>query len=1251
MRGTLRRALIGSGTAVLAIGSVLFGFLTPAAQASPRPHTTTTTGGSYVAVTPARIADTRSGSGMPYAGQTLSAGGTLNVQVTGAGGVPTTNVCAAVLNVTDAGSTASGFLTVFPQGAIQPGTSSLNFVANQIVANQVTVPVSATGMVSIFNHTGNTNVVVDVDGYYTCSATTASAGLYNAVSPVRALGSLTSGAAIAANTSMPVTVTGTTTGVPATATAVVVNLTAAGGTTSSFLAAYPAGGTLPTVSNLNFNAGQVIANRATVGIGTNGQIEVYNHTGSVNVDVDVEGYYGAAGSGGASFFPITPVRLTDTRVPMNGTPIAANTTEAFSLANSAIAAKATAVQTNMTVVPGTAAGFLTVYPTSDTTNPVASDVNWVGTTLSPALAMGIPNATIADTSGSSNESVNIYNGPAVNGGTINLVIDAFGYFATPGPAATGLTVTASPSSITSSTSSTSTITVQDNNGGTPVAGDQVLFAVTGTNCGTVSPTTAVTNSTGSATTTYTASTTSGSCTVTATEADYAYTSSTVITQTGPPNTVTVTTSAPSVAANGAGAASITAAVTSPAGLAVANDTVTFSVAPSPAGSCGTVSPTTATTNASGIVAVSYLSSSTSGFCAITATEAATGGSGTGQIIQTSSPNPGYTVLTTNTASVTPAVAGSTVTVTASLSSGVANSPVEFTTSGASTCGAFTNTGAVLTNASGVATDTYTAANTATPCVVTATDANSANSGNSTILQAAADNVAVSLNPASIPANGSSFTAVTASVTTATGAPVANSVVTFSSTDSGGRFLSTTATTTSSGVATDDYISSTTPGFPSITAVAAATTTPASTPGGSGSATLDQTAVNAAGTPYVVTVASSPASVPASGSATALTITVNNSSGTAVPGDSVSLSTNSAAACGSLSASSGVTNTSGVVTASYTPGTTAGTCVITATEASDGQAGSTTITQTAPLNTVTVTTSAGAVPANGAGAASISASVLSPSGLAVSGDTVTFAVAPSPAGSCGTVSPATATTNTSGVAAVSYLSSSTSGFCTITATESGTTGSGTAMIVQTIASPPSGSLVYNVSNIYDPTTGIVTATVTTSTGVAVAGDPVMFAPSAATAADCGTLATSSAVITNSLGQATDAYTPANVTGACDIVANEANDNQVGTAVINQTAFYNVGVSANPAAIAATGSSTSTITVTVTNAAGAPVSGAVVDFTVSAGGGTFSSTTGTTNAAGQTAVVYISSVSTGFYTITANIPLTPGSSGTVTIDQTS
>ncbi len=89
----------------------------------------------------------------------------LTVQVAGAGGVPAGGATAAVLNVTVTRPTRAGYLTVWPTGAAQPGTSKLNYVAGQTVANLVQVGLGSAGQVSIYNFAGSVDVVVDVEGY------------------------------------------------------------------------------------------------------------------------------------------------------------------------------------------------------------------------------------------------------------------------------------------------------------------------------------------------------------------------------------------------------------------------------------------------------------------------------------------------------------------------------------------------------------------------------------------------------------------------------------------------------------------------------------------------------------------------------------------------------------------------------------------------------------------------------------------------------------------------------------------------------------------------------------------------------------------------------------------------------------------------------------------------------------------------------------------------------------------------------
>lgn len=348
-----------------------------------------------------------------------------------------------VLNVTAVAPSAAGFLTVFPAATVRPGVSSLNFAPGQTVPNQVTVAVSPSGAVAIFNSAGVTNVVVDVDGYYTSISASTTSGLYNPISPARVMGTLLGGAQVPPDAGLAVTVAGGSTGVPASATAVVINATAAAATSASFLTIYPTGVARPLASSLNFGPqlqGQATANRVTVGIGAGGQITVYNHAGTVAVDVDLDGYYSGSGGTGAAFVAIPPVRLTDTRVPLNGTSIPPTSTERFQVLNSYVPASATAVAANFTVIPGSSPGYLTVYPGSTSTQPVASDLNWTAN-QSPAVA----NSTIADTANSG--SVNVFNGSRA---PVNLVIDAFGYFTSVpavAPVAPPFTLTAAPPTV------------------------------------------------------------------------------------------------------------------------------------------------------------------------------------------------------------------------------------------------------------------------------------------------------------------------------------------------------------------------------------------------------------------------------------------------------------------------------------------------------------------------------------------------------------------------------------------------------------------------------------------------------------------------------------------------------------------------------------------------------------------------------------------------------------------------------------
>ncbi|GAB3875887.1 CHAP domain-containing protein [Terrabacter terrigena] len=121
------------------------------------------TGADHVAVTPARIVDTRSGLGAP-AGR-VAAGATITVPVLGRGGVPNVGVSAVSVTLAAVTPTATTSVTAYPTGLARPASPSLTVPAARTRANWVIVPVAADGSITV--HTSaETNLVVDVQGYF-----------------------------------------------------------------------------------------------------------------------------------------------------------------------------------------------------------------------------------------------------------------------------------------------------------------------------------------------------------------------------------------------------------------------------------------------------------------------------------------------------------------------------------------------------------------------------------------------------------------------------------------------------------------------------------------------------------------------------------------------------------------------------------------------------------------------------------------------------------------------------------------------------------------------------------------------------------------------------------------------------------------------------------------------------------------------------------------------------------------------------
>jgi hypothetical protein len=240
------------------------------------------TAGEYVAVAPSRMLDTRAPGKAA-----LAAGATLNLTVTGSGGVPSAGVSAVVLNVTVTNTTATGYLTAYPTSSARPTASNLNWVAGWTVPNRVIVPVGSGGQVSFFNFAGVTDLVVDVNGFFTDA--TASGKRFNALSPARIADTRASNQKLGPGATLPVQVGGV--GVSSGATAAILNVTVTNPTTAGFLTVYP-GGTPPTASDLNFTAGQTIPDLVVATLSATGSVTIYNSAGSTDVVVDLVGWFG-----------------------------------------------------------------------------------------------------------------------------------------------------------------------------------------------------------------------------------------------------------------------------------------------------------------------------------------------------------------------------------------------------------------------------------------------------------------------------------------------------------------------------------------------------------------------------------------------------------------------------------------------------------------------------------------------------------------------------------------------------------------------------------------------------------------------------------------------------------------------------------------------------------------------------------------------------------------------------------------------
>jgi hypothetical protein len=118
----------------------------------------------FVPLSPARALDTRDGVG---ASRARLGRAPLPLGLAGRCGVPASGVSAVLLNVTVVSPSAGTYVTVFPSGRERPLASNLNATAGQVVPNMVLARLGPDGGASIYNNSGDLDLVADVMGYFT----------------------------------------------------------------------------------------------------------------------------------------------------------------------------------------------------------------------------------------------------------------------------------------------------------------------------------------------------------------------------------------------------------------------------------------------------------------------------------------------------------------------------------------------------------------------------------------------------------------------------------------------------------------------------------------------------------------------------------------------------------------------------------------------------------------------------------------------------------------------------------------------------------------------------------------------------------------------------------------------------------------------------------------------------------------------------------------------------------------------------
>jgi len=256
-------------------------------------------GETYVPLTQADIVDTRSGLGAPKV--QIPAGGSLTVQVSGNGGIPS-DAAGAALFIGAANASQAGYVSAYPAGGTPSSLSIISYSPNRTIHDLYFGALSSTGQLTLVNRGPvPADLMVGVQGYLVSPAAGEAGNGYQDVPESRIVDTRygtggVPGTPVPAGGSITFTATGVDSVPAAGVPSVAESVAALDATGNGYLSAYPAGTADPQQPGVNFNAGDGQDNDMSApllsSVSPAGQETITNHSsGTVDVVVSVRGYY------------------------------------------------------------------------------------------------------------------------------------------------------------------------------------------------------------------------------------------------------------------------------------------------------------------------------------------------------------------------------------------------------------------------------------------------------------------------------------------------------------------------------------------------------------------------------------------------------------------------------------------------------------------------------------------------------------------------------------------------------------------------------------------------------------------------------------------------------------------------------------------------------------------------------------------------------------------------------------------------